>query len=104
MSLTPSSKLVIAGVGISVVAAIFIHLRASQYKKAAKMEHGEDGATDHTSPELKVIDISSFVANRRSSAECEQVARALREYGIVIVRDQRVSVTDNDDFIDMMER
>ena len=64
---------------------------------------------DKSPPELRVIDVSNFTAIDSSSEkwfkeECVAVANALRDYGVVIVRDQRVSVTNNDAFIDMMER
>ena len=64
---------------------------------------------DESPPELRVIDVSNFTAIDNScekwfKEECEAVAHALRDYGVVIVRDQRVSVTNNDAFIDMMER
>lgn len=36
--------------------------------------------------------------------KCLMIAAALHENGAVIIKDDRVSVTDNDAFIDMMER
>jgi hypothetical protein len=36
--------------------------------------------------------------------KCLAIAAALHENGAVIIKDNRVSVTDNDAFIDMMER
>ena len=104
---------VAASVSVSVVAALLLLHRGSlRSRKAAVLDnfHSDDPITeDLCSPELRVIDLSSYTAidsccKKTSAEECKAVANALRDYGIVIVRDQRASVADNDAFIDMMER
>jgi hypothetical protein len=61
--------------------------------------------------ELPVIDYNTFL-NRDKDAgskeaykqECRRVADALHEYGVCIVRDPRVEESDNNKFLDMMEK
>jgi isopenicillin N synthase-like dioxygenase len=36
-------------------------------------------------------------------AECKLIAQCLKQYGLLVVRDPRVSETDNDNFLNMME-
>ena len=57
--------------------------------------------------EVEVIDLfrtDDEIESGDYLKRCEGVAEALRENGYVIVRDSRVSITDNDAFLDMMER
>ena len=57
--------------------------------------------------EVDVIDLLHTTGEIESGEylkKCEGIAGALRENGYVIVRDSRVSITDNDAFLDMMER
>lgn len=65
---------------------------------------------DNTSVlELPIIELSLFLNRDNLNEadlikECKKVAEGLHEYSCIIVRDPRVSATDNDDFLDMMER
>jgi hypothetical protein len=57
--------------------------------------------------EIDVIDLlhtNGEIESGEYLKKCEGIAEALRENGYVIVRDSRVSITDNDAFLDMMER
>jgi hypothetical protein len=57
--------------------------------------------------EVDVIDLlhtNGEIESGEYLKKCEGIAEALRENGYVIVRDSRVSITDNDAFLDMMER
>jgi hypothetical protein len=59
--------------------------------------------------ELPYIELSLFLNRDKLNEadmikECKKVAEGLHEYSCIIVRDPRVSATDNDDFLDMMER
>mmetsp|Transcript_414 Transcript_414/g.686 ORF Transcript_414/g.686 Transcript_414/m.686 type:complete len:359 (-) Transcript_414:282-1358(-) len=52
-----------------------------------------------------VVDLSSFLKDPKSSAEdCKKIASMLHRTGIVIVRDPRVDASENDKFIDNMEK
>ena len=55
-----------------------------------------------------MIDFSKFNQKDEDAesykTECDRVSAAFREYGLVIVRDPRVSEDDNNTFIDMMEK
>lgn len=57
---------------------------------------------------LPVIDLLKLFNKAENEAqyeeECRKVAKSLREYGIVVVKDPRVSEADNDRFISIMER
>eukprot|EP00499_Haloplacidia_sp_CaronLabIsolate_P009735 CAMPEP_0196781950 /NCGR_PEP_ID=MMETSP1104-20130614/10453_1 /TAXON_ID=33652 /ORGANISM="Cafeteria sp., Strain Caron Lab Isolate" /LENGTH=416 /DNA_ID=CAMNT_0042152181 /DNA_START=50 /DNA_END=1300 /DNA_ORIENTATION=- len=56
--------------------------------------------------DLPVIDLAKFMGAEESDAaaeECKKVAEALHKYGCLIVRDPRVSMADNDRFVDNME-
>jgi isopenicillin N synthase-like dioxygenase len=67
-------------------------------------------APPHASPklELPVVDLAVWLdaatqGSPAAAAACETVAASLRETGILIVRDPRVSEADNDAFLDMVE-
>ena len=53
-----------------------------------------------------VVSLSPFLSDS-SSAEsreaCASVARSLKETGIVILQDPRISKEDNEDFLDLLE-
>lgn len=60
--------------------------------------------------EIPVVDLSAWVGEREGGGatdraeECKQLADALHRFGIVVVRDPRVSEVDNDVFLDQMEK
>lgn len=54
---------------------------------------------------LEVFDLGSVVhKDERNAALCERLANCMRDTGCVVVRDPRVSIDDNDRFLDLMER
>ena len=111
-STSPNKVFVIASLSLSVAAVVLIlrgNLRRFRKSAVAESSSSDSILDDKSPPELRVIDVPTFTAvdsicHKCCKEDCEAVANALRDYGIVIVRDQRVSVTDNDAFIDMMER
>eukprot|EP00596_Hydrurales_sp_CCMP1899_P008634 CAMPEP_0119033698 /NCGR_PEP_ID=MMETSP1177-20130426/752_1 /TAXON_ID=2985 /ORGANISM="Ochromonas sp, Strain CCMP1899" /LENGTH=366 /DNA_ID=CAMNT_0006990637 /DNA_START=148 /DNA_END=1248 /DNA_ORIENTATION=- len=74
-----------------------------------KRNLSEEDEDDHSVLELPIIELSLFLKRDKLNEvdlikECKKVAEGLHEYSCIIVRDPRVSATDNDDFLDMMER
>jgi len=62
------------------------------------------------SGDLPIVDLNAFLnrsdggeAEEKARLECNRVAEALHKYGILIARDPRVTETDNNDFLDMLE-
>lgn len=57
---------------------------------------------------LPVVELSSFFNKEADpelyKSECAKAANALREYGLVVLRDPRVSEENNNTFLDMMEQ
>jgi len=53
---------------------------------------------------IPVIDISTYVEAGDDAAACAAVARALHACGCLVVKDPRVDATDNERFLDLMER
>jgi hypothetical protein len=57
--------------------------------------------------DLKVVELQQSSSDHDHISyqnKCLAIAAALHDNGAVIIKDNRVSVTDNDAFIDMMER
>jgi isopenicillin N synthase-like dioxygenase len=59
---------------------------------------------------IPVVDVGAWLAREESpetaaasAAECEKVAAALHQYGILCIKDPRVTAEDNDNFLDMLE-
>jgi len=62
---------------------------------------------DTQASSIPIINAEIFLSNPNSAealAECKKVAEALHDYGVLIVKDPRVSEKDNDRFLDMMEK
>lgn len=61
-----------------------------------------------TNFDVPIIDLNYFfncaVDPISYQAECKKVAQALHQFGLVIIKDPRVSEADNDRFINLMER
>jgi isopenicillin N synthase-like dioxygenase len=59
-------------------------------------------------PQIPVIDLNLFFSKEADPVnykeECSKVAEAFHKYGVVVVRDPRVSYVDNERFINMMEK
>ena len=52
--------------------------------------------------DIPVIDLNSYIESG-DEAHCKAVADSFHKYGICIIRDPRVDMKDNDDYIDLME-
>jgi isopenicillin N synthase-like dioxygenase len=63
--------------------------------------------TSNRTINIPVIDFAAFFSQDKDPAryqdECNKVAEALHKYGLVILRDPRVSEADNNRFLSMME-
>jgi isopenicillin N synthase-like dioxygenase len=53
---------------------------------------------------LPLVDLSTFLSGHDASSECRNVSRAFEEYGALFIRDPRVSQSENEDFLDLLER
>ena len=56
---------------------------------------------------LEVVDVDAYLRDPASAvavAECEKAARSLRKYGLLVVRDSRATESENDVFLDMLEK
>lgn len=54
---------------------------------------------------VPIIDVGRYLEGSGGwDGDCQEVASALRTFGLVIIRDPRVNQQDNDRFIDLMER
>ncbi|CAM9268060.1 unnamed protein product [Ectocarpus sp. 4 AP-2014] len=55
--------------------------------------------------EIPVVDLSGWVGGAQGNGDdCRKLAEALHAFGIVLVRDPRVSEVDNNQFLDQMEK
>lgn len=60
---------------------------------------------DSETLEAPVIDVAAFLNNTETCLEeCKKVAESLHKYGILVFKDPRVNHSDNDEYIDMMEK
>jgi hypothetical protein len=106
MSSSFSSRLVLLTVvSASIGVAWFLHKRT----RVKCNEEELDDDDDLTVLDIPIANISLFLQRDKSNEndhlkECKKVATALHEYGVILVKDDRVSVKDNDAFLDMMER
>jgi hypothetical protein len=75
---------------------------------AGRKSRDEDGEYPDVIHELPVIDLCFDLGKKVDPVsykeECKKVAKAFHDYGIVIVKDPRVSQADNEVFLDTMER
>ena len=60
--------------------------------------------------DIPVIDLDVYMNQAGSEnfsdaakAECKKVADCFHRYGIILIRDPRVNMRDNDEYIDLME-
>ena len=55
--------------------------------------------------DIPVIDFQAFFEKREGQweLECKKVADSLHNFGVLVVRDPRVTFTKNDEYIDMIE-
>jgi isopenicillin N synthase-like dioxygenase len=66
------------------------------------------GGEDSESPllELPLVDADVFRSGDAAAADAEaaKLAQALHAYGVLLLRDSRVTEADNDAFLDLLER
>jgi len=64
--------------------------------------------------EMPIIDFTAFLAMQKAASvnpeieerariECQKVTECLHKFGILIIRDPRVDMKDNEEYIDLME-
>lgn len=114
MSSSNSSALRLATIAAFTVGAVVLGYLASQQFTSKKEEKKTpDAATPAAKAQpstlvLPVIDFNAFYNRDKDPEafrrECEKVADTFHRYGVVIVRDPRVSESDNNVFLDMMEK
>ena len=51
---------------------------------------------------MKIIDLTNYIKNNESSVS-NDILEQFHKFGILIVKDPRVSEEDNDSFLDMLE-
>lgn len=55
--------------------------------------------------DIPIVDAAGYLEGADdATVACQQVADSLHKFGICILRDPRVVMKDNDDFIDIMEQ
>jgi isopenicillin N synthase-like dioxygenase len=90
------------------VAALATYWYFSSEDKKKEEKNISIPKSDTASLNLPVIEFSAFFEKEtnpeRYNAECAKVAHTLHHYGLVILRDPRVSEADNSTFINMMEQ
>ena len=83
-------------------------MQLEEYQRAAPQIEEVVGEFD----DIPIIDIKTYLnassANQdklspEASIECQKVAECLHKYGILLIRDPRVNMKDNDEYLDMME-
>ena len=58
-----------------------------------------------SSIKVPIVDVKAFLTEAPSSKhDCKEVAESLAKYGCLIIKDPRVNQSQNDQFIDMMEK
>ena len=64
---------------------------------------------------MPIIDMNLYLTGQQASqagetisdealAECRKVAECFHQFGIILIRDPRVNMQDNDQYIDLMEQ
>ena len=60
--------------------------------------------------ELPVIDLAAYMSTSEDGSpteaaiiECKKVSECFHQYGVILIRDPRINMKDNDDYIDLME-
>lgn len=68
-------------------------------------------ASSLSTEELPVIDLEAYMSQAEDGspteaalAECKKVAECFHQYGVILIRDPRINMSDNDNYIDLMEQ
>ena len=98
-----SSKAAQLGVAAGIAIATYYLYQTFIAPKEEKKEEGKSSVLN-----LPVIDFNIFLKKDEDrgayEAECRRASEALTKYGVCVVRDPRVDQSDNNTFIDMMEK
>mmetsp|Transcript_31041 Transcript_31041/g.23082 ORF Transcript_31041/g.23082 Transcript_31041/m.23082 type:complete len:398 (+) Transcript_31041:40-1233(+) len=100
----------IAAITVGVLAATYFAIQSwSNEDKSKLTERAKPAARNEPNTlVLPVIDFNVYKNSKENPEayreECAKVAEAFHRYGVVIVRDPRVSESDNDRFLNMMEK
>lgn len=94
---------------IGITAAVAVTAVAAYMFWNSEKKENKTATRKEDSPlTLPVVEFSAFFDKdkdpARYQAECEKVAHALHHFGLVIVKDPRVAESDNNRFLNMMER
>lgn len=54
--------------------------------------------------DIPLIDVTQYVDGSSDKDMCQRVSKCLHQYGLLVIKDPRVTYADNDTFIDMMEK
>lgn len=58
-----------------------------------------------SSIKVPIIDVQSYLTGSDSAkSDCKAIAEALHKYGCLVIKDPRVNQSENDKFLDMMEK
>jgi len=61
-----------------------------------------------TIEDVPIIDLNKYMGKDENTPEvkevCQQVAKSLHDFGILIIRDPRASMQHNSEYIDLMEK
>lgn len=102
---------VLAAVSLAALGYFYLQSQTSSSSSATSTSTTDSKKKQSSSSppsEIPTIDLDIFAnPNRDPEAyqrECEKVAHALHHFGLVIVKDKRVSEDDNNTFLDMMEQ
>jgi hypothetical protein len=101
---------ILAFVGLAAAAGL-VAIIYGQWRRRQEEEDRRGAGEDESSGDmltLPVIDFDKYNARDKNKdeyrLECDKVAQALHKYGVCVVRDPRVKESDNNRFLDMMER
>ena len=91
--------------GVALAAGAYWYWSSGRKRRSADGSVEEDAARLLELPVIDYTTIDTRAARPEAYlAECKKVAEALHKYGLCVVRDPRVFESDNNRFLDMMER
>jgi isopenicillin N synthase-like dioxygenase len=111
----PSTNQSLVTLGASSVIALAAAVGYYYYFYSKKASHSKEpskepsaSSSNNTHQSIPVIDLNAFFGKNENPEkfmeECKKAADAFHRYGLVCVRDPRVSEADNDRFLNQMER
>eukprot|EP01038_Epipyxis_sp_PR26KG_P005987 gene5987-8244_t len=102
-----ATKVIITSV-VTLVAAVGLYHYFQSTNKIEKKKQ-QLSKKESVPLNLPIIDVKKLLNKNDSNEnefqlECKKVAECLHKYGIIVLRDPRVTEVDNDNFIDLMEK